>query len=107
MAADPVEVRLTKIEAELRTLDVDVKILKATAATKEDLARAMGSMSVDMQKLTAEMHKEFSGMTVRMVTWMIAVVGLGVGFMKFLPERVSSPTPPAAHAQPLPRPGAP
>ncbi len=67
-----VEMRLGKLEERLISLDVDVRVIKATAATKEDLAN-----------LSANLHKELNSQTKQFVVSISIIVGVALAIMKF------------------------
>lgn len=95
MSVEPAEVQIASLSRSVREIEIIVKVLSATAATKEDLQRAatenqvaitkMQATATEMQKTAAEIQKELSAQTVRIVGWMFLLAAMSVGALKYLP----------------------
>jgi prophage DNA circulation protein len=111
MSADSLEIRVVKLESDVRRIDtttqalvkltefaerneVAIKVLIATSATKEELQRVNTDVQkgiAEMHKGIAEVHKEISAQGSRYTGWLLAVAGwmfvlsgLVVGAVRYL-----------------------
>lgn len=108
MSAEPIELRIVRLETEVKRIDVTLQaIAKLTELTEGHTERLyaiestlavhstkmdalatkqeLSALAIEMHKGFGAMHKEFTAQTRQFVAWIAIIAGMAVAALKYLP----------------------